>query len=152
MASNEINLANVQISNVNIAGTGWMLGEGAKYTANTGIQTISVANTGLDGGGTLVSILTAASNGTLIKTVTIKSQTSNPGDIVRLYLYNGTTSYLLTEIEVEPTAGGKSSLYHTYGTVIPLNFNLQSGYILKASTNAGKTYNVIADGLNWVFP
>jgi hypothetical protein len=47
-----------------------------QYTANTGMVKISTANSNLDGSGTLGTVLTGASNGTLIKTVTVKA-TSN---------------------------------------------------------------------------
>lgn len=129
-----------------------MTGERAKYTANTGVAQVSVANTKLDGSGTIATILTAAANGTLIKTVSIKSEVGlSTGNIIRLFVYNGSSSILLMEIPIRPTGGGAGSVFSTYSSIIPLNFPLKSGYILKASTDLAKTTSIIAEGLDWVY-
>ena len=64
------------------------MAEETQYVANTGMQTISTANSNLDGTGTLSSaILTGSANGTLIKTVTVKAQVTTTQGMVRLYIY-----------------------------------------------------------------
>lgn len=129
-----------------------MAGESAKYTANTGINLVAVANTGLDGGGTLATILTGAANGTLIKSVTIKSQVVlGSGNMIRLFVYDGTNTRLLQEILIRPTGGGAGSVFSTFSTVIPMNFPLKSGYELRASTEAAKKTNIVAEGLDWAY-
>lgn len=130
-----------------------MLGEYAKFTANTGLGLVATANTNLDGSGTLATVMTAADSGTLIKTVTIKAIAGvASGDIIRLFLYNGTTNYLLQEIQFIPTGGGVSSVFTTASMIVQLNFPLKGTYVLKASTDAGKKFNVIAEGLNITYP
>ena len=124
----------------------------AKYTANTGVAEVSVANAKLNGTGTVATILTAASNGTLIKTVSIKSEVAlDAGNIIRLFVYDEASTFLLKEILIRPTGGGAGSVFSTFSTTIPLNFPLKSGYILKASTELAKTTSIIAEGLDWAY-
>ncbi len=120
-----------------------------QYTANTSVATISTANTNLNGTGTLGTVITAASNGTLIKTITIKAQTSTTEGMVRLFVYDGTNTKLIYEVLIP--AISKSAFIPAFETVIPLNFSLKSSWVLKASTQKGETFNVIAEGLNWTY-
>lgn len=130
-----------------------MIGDYAKFTANTGLGLVAVANTNLDGSGTLATVLTAADSGTIIKTLTIKAIAGvAAGDIIRLFVYNGTTNYLLQEIQFVPTGGGASSVFTTASMVVTLNFPLKATYVLKASTDAGKKFNVIAEGVDITYP
>ena len=122
-----------------------------QYTTNTGMQTISTANSNLDGTGTLSSaIVTGASNGTLIKTVTIKAQTNTTQGMVRLYVYDGSSlTRLLLEIQIPAVT--KSSTDPAFEITVPLYYALESGWQLKASTEKAETFNVIAEGQNWAY-
>ncbi len=60
------------------------MAEEIQYTANTGMVTISSANSNLDGSGDIYKVLVGAANGTVIKTVTIKAITSTKKGMVRL--------------------------------------------------------------------
>lgn len=122
------------------------MAEETQYTANTGLTTVSTANSNLNGSGALSTVLIAASNGTLIKTVNIKGQGNSARGMIRLFVYNGTSSYLLKEIDVYPIA--QSSINKSFETRVALNFILKSGYILKASTQNAETYVVTAEGMN----
>jgi len=128
-----------------------------QYTANTGLNIISGANSSLTTGtpaSTIWLILTAASNGTLIKTVTIKSSgTTAPSQgMVRLFISadSGSTFSLLKEIPVNPikqggTTGGPDI---TFERTIELDYKLKSGDSLYASTQNNDTFCVIAEGLD----
>lgn len=120
-----------------------------QYTPNTGMVQISTANTNLDGSGTLGTVLTAASNGTLVKTVIIKAITNTTQGMVRLFIYDGSNTKLLREVEIPAIT--KSASEPAFGVTIPLNFTLKSGWILKASTENAETFNVIAEGQNWTY-
>lgn len=124
-----------------------------QYTANTGMVKISTANANLDGSGTLGTVITGASNGTLIKNVIIKATgtgaTSTAQGMVRLFITDGANTRLLTEVEIP--AVGQSSTDPTFQIVLPLNFKLESGLILKASTQNANGFNVIAEGLNFAY-
>ena len=124
------------------------------YTANTGMVTISTANTNLDGSGTMGTVLTAASSGILIKNVFIKAvgtgSTSTSQGMVRLFVDDGGNNIrLLREVEIPEM--GQSSTDPTFEAVIPLNYELKSGYILKASTENSESFNVIAEGLDYSY-
>jgi DNA-binding NarL/FixJ family response regulator len=118
-----------------------------QYTANTGMVKIATANANLDGTGTLGTVITGAANGTLIKNVIIKATdtgaTSTPDGMVRLYV----GSNIIAEVKVP--AMGQSTTNATFETVLPLNFKLASGAILKASTQTATGFNVIAEGLDF---
>ncbi len=126
------------------------MAEETQYTANTGMQTVSTANPNLDGTGTISNaIITGASSGTLIKTVTIKAQVSTTQGVVRLFVYDGTNTKLLTEVEIPAVT--KAANDPSYETTIPLNYSLKSGWSLKASTEKAESMNVIAEGLDWTY-
>lgn len=120
-----------------------------QYTANTGMATISTANANLDGTGTLGTVLTAAANGTLVKSVTIKAQVTTTQGMVRLFIYDGTNTRLVEEIEIPAVT--KSTQDHSFETTIQCNFRLKSGYVLKASTQNAEAFNVIAQGADWAY-
>jgi len=118
-----------------------------QFSSNMGIGAISTANTNLDGTGTMTSILTASSNGTLIRTITIKALGDTTNGMVRFFIYNGTNKRLISEVEIPPVI--KSATDPTFGITIPVNFALKAGWVLYASTEKAETFNIIAEGLNW---
>ena len=128
-----------------------MINERVKYTANTGMGLISTGNTALDGSGAgVVTILTAASNGTLIKRVTVKATVNTTRGMVRLFIYDGSnTKTLIREIRVPATTA--SSMDHSFETTVSLNLNLKSTYTLLASTQNSESFQVIAEGLDWTY-
>lgn len=120
-----------------------------QYTANTGLVKISTANSNLDGTGTLGTVLTGAANGTLIKTVTIKGTGNTSQGMVRLFIYDGANTRMLQEINI-PTMTA-SSTDPAFEIHIPLNYVLESGFILKASTQVANNFNIIAEGLDYAY-
>jgi len=144
-----------QIPNVNIAETGFILNQRAKYTANYGLSTISTANTSLSGTGTIGTVLTAASNGTYIKRVIIKGSVNTTTGMVRLFIgvpdgEGGFFNKLIKEVEIPAVT--KSSVREALAIVIDLDFYLKAAYLLKASTERAETFNVIAEGLDITYP
>lgn len=119
------------------------------YTANTGLAVISTANSNLDGTGTLGTVLTAAGNGTKVKSVTIKAVGSTTAQgMVRLFVDEG-TARLIAEIEIPIVTQGSAD--EGFEIFLPLDLDLQSGAILKASTQIANTFNIIAEGLDWAY-
>ena len=112
---------------------------------------ISTANAGLDGSGTVGTVITGASNGTLIQTVIIKASGAHvTRGMVRLFINNGSsTTNLLQEVEI-PTIY-PSGIDHSFETTINLNYNLKSGYRLYASTENAETFDVTAIGLDYAY-
>jgi hypothetical protein len=128
----------IPISSANIDGTGFMLGERAQYTATIGQVTISTANSNLDGTGTLGTLISGASNGMLIKTITIKGEDSNTHGMIRIFIDNGTDKSLIAEIEVPAVT--RSSKRRTYQLVYNTVFYLDASDSLKVSTEKGEPY------------
>ncbi|MGB3949062.1 MAG: hypothetical protein WBM13_13840 [Bacteroidia bacterium] len=120
------------------------------FTANTGLVTISTANTNLDGTGTLGTVLTAASSGTNVKSVTIKAVGSTTAQgMVRLFVDEGAGAKLIAEVEIPIVT--QSSADEGFEIYLPLDLDLQAGAILKASTQIANTFNIIAEGLDWTY-
>jgi hypothetical protein len=123
-----------------------------QYTANTGIVTISTANANRDGTGTLGTVITAASNGTLIRKIQIKAISTTTQGMVRLFVYDGTNTRLLLEIDVPPmTVNTTTGTDCTFETTVELNYKLKSGWCLKAATQNAESFNVFAEGLDWTY-
>lgn len=125
----------------------------AQYAATpkVGIAAISTANTNRDGSGTIGTVLTAGTNGSRIDAIDIKATGTTTAGMIRLFVHNGTTAFLLTEVPVLAlTPSGTSPAWetqlntNTMTQVLPLV--LPSGFSLRASTNNAETFNVIAVG------
>lgn len=123
-------------------------------TPNIGIGQISTANTARDGTGTIGTVFTAGSSGSRIDAIDIKATGTTTAGMVRLFVHNGTTAYLLTEVPViaiTPSAtlpAWEAQLNtNTMTQVLPLV--LPTGFSLRAATNNAETFNVIAVGGNF---
>jgi hypothetical protein len=141
----------IQISSASIDLTGFMLGQRVNYTTVTGVGIVSTANSNLNGTGILTQILTtAAIGGVLIRRVVIKAQGNTTKGMVRLFISNGTTSFLISETEISIVT--QSSIASTFSTTLALGFYMQSGYVLYASTQNAETFIVTAEGLSITYP
>lgn len=116
------------------------------YTAKLGLVTISTPNSNLDGSGTVGTIILGAANGTLVKSLIIKAQTDTTQGMIRLFVKNAGGSNLVQEINVPPII--KSGRDLSFYTVIPINYTLKSGEAMKASTEYGDTFNIIAEAFD----
>lgn len=122
-----------------------------QYTAKTGMVQIATANSNLNGTGTLGTVLTAGSNGTLIKRVYIKAITDCEMGMIRLFVTDasGSNTSLIREIPV--TAVTKASINKAFEADIEMDYTLGANCILKASTEVGNTFNIIAEGMEWTY-
>ncbi len=127
-------------------------------TANTGMATITTANSSL-AGASATAVLTGASNGTIIKSVTIKAVQPTVTGMVRLFIGtgDGVTKSLYKEIPIP--ANPVLAATPTPTLVLPMfeitldgGFELKSGYKLYASTDTTQSFNIIAEGLNYTYP
>lgn len=120
-------------------------------TPKVGIAQISTANTSLTGTGTLGTIFTAGANGSRIDAIAIKGTGTSTSGMVRLFIHNGTTASLLTEIPVlAVTPSGTIPSWETQlnansmAQVLPII--LPAGHSLRASTHNAETFNILATG------
>lgn len=111
-------------------------------TPKNGVAQLSAANTAIDGTGTIATVYTAGTSGSRIDDITITATGTVTAGMVRLFLNNGTTSYLWKSIPVTATTPS--------GTVAPFSSSLLgqalvlgSGWSLRASTNNAESFNVV---------
>lgn len=109
---------------------------------------ISTANTNRDGTGAMGTLLTGATNGSLVRQVSIKATGTTTAGIIRFFLEkSGGSKRLVGELPV--AAVTPSSSVPTFETAwYPTNFRLQNGDILYASTEKAETFNVTLFGQN----
>lgn len=111
-----------------------------------GIGQISAANTNRDGTGTLVTVLTGATNGTVIEKIEAKATGTTTSGIVRLFIYDGTNTRLWQEILVSAiTPSGTVDTWQ--GSIVLSNpFVLPANYQIRASTHNAETFNMFVFG------
>lgn len=115
-------------------------------TPRNGAGQISTANTNRDGTGTVGTIFTAGSSGSIITVITVKAQVSTTAGMVRLFVHDGTNFRLWREIVVTAITVGASTACFEEHIVDFGGLLLPSGYSLRASTHIGEAFNVIAQG------
>lgn len=142
--------------------------DSTNYTANTGLDIISTANSNLDGTGTVATIFTAGTtangyNGSRIKSIVIKAivSTGTSADgMVRLFIQDsaGSVTKLFTEVfvpMVKPSATNRSFVHQIdFGGDLDTQnrgFNLAPGYKIIASTELANSFIVTVEGLDWKY-
>ena len=110
-------------------------------------STVSVANTNRDGTGTLVSLITGATNGTRINEISVQATTTTVAGMIRIYLYDGSTYRVWDEVAIAaatPSASVKGiRVATTYNNLILPS----ASWSLHASVhNASESHNVIVMG------
>lgn len=100
-------------------------------------NTVSAANTALDGTGTVTTLFTAASNGSRVDYVRVKNTGTAVATVFRLFVNNGgaTSTAANNSLVAEQTIAAYtlSQTAASADYVIPLGLNLPSGYRLTAS-------------------
>lgn len=111
-----------------------------------GLAQVSTANTNRDGTGTIVDVITGATNGTRIAEIVCESTGTTTAGMIRLYLTDGTNTRLFDEISIA-AATPSASVRATRVSTIYTNLILpSSSWKLRASTHNAETINVIALG------
>lgn len=119
-----------------------------QYEANIGMVTINTANPNRDGTGSMGTVITGASDGSVISAITIKAQSTTTQGMVRLFIDNGAgTIIMIREVSIPATT--PTSIVPTFGISLASTINLEAGFMLKASTQNAETFNVIAYAQDW---
>lgn len=120
-------------------------------TPKVGVGQISTANTNRDGTGTIGTVFTAGSSGSRIDMIDIQATATTTAGMVRLFLHNGTTAFLLAEVPVVAiTPSGTIPAFsaqlnsNTMTQILPIV--IPTGWSLRASTHNAEAFNVIALG------
>jgi hypothetical protein len=110
-------------------------------TVRTAQAQVSTANTNRNGTGTIATVFTAGSNGSRIDDIYITATGTTTAGVVRLFLNDGTNTYLFEEILV--TAITPSTTVAVFQSVqLNLGLILANGWSLRASTNNAETFNI----------
>ena len=113
------------------------------------IVQIAAANPNLNGTGTLGTLGTGGTNGTRIDKLRVHAITATTTGMIRIYVTSGATTYLVKELPVSAvTPSATLAAFETEwvrNDGLPLVL-LESGQILKVSTEKAETFNVQAEG------
>lgn len=110
-------------------------------TAKTAVAQATAANTGRDGTGTIVTVLTAGTSGSRIDDITITATGTTTAGVVRLFIHDGTTARLWREVLVSAITPS-TTVSPFSATLTNLGLVLQTGFSLRASTNNAETFNI----------
>ena len=111
---------------------------------------VSAANTGRDGTGTIVDLLTGIAAGTRIDRVQVNAIGTTTAGVIRLWLHNGTGYFLLKEILVTAITPSTSiavftsDVYRSDG--LPVAWLATASWKIGASTHNAESFHVTALG------
>jgi len=116
-----------------------------------GVAQLTTANTGRNGTGAIVEVLTGGENGTRITRITIQGTQTTTAGMVRLFLTIGAVTALYDEIAVTAITGSNSVVEFTTTMEYTEDraFILPDGVVLSAATSIAETFNVFAEGGNY---
>lgn len=116
-------------------------------TVRNQVAAISAANTNRDGTGTIVTIFTAGADGSIIEKVRAIAIVTTTAGMVRLYVHNGTTAFLIAELTVDAiTVSATVAAWIEDWTPPNGGLLLPTGYSLRASTHNAEAFNVHTQG------
>lgn len=108
-----------------------------------GVASVSTANTGRDGTGTIATVFTAGASGSRIDEIVLKS-TGDPADsVVTLFLHDGAAFWLFDEVDLgDPAAGSTTVSAYRLGKTYE-NLVLPTGWSLRAAITVAPTAGVV---------
>lgn len=114
-------------------------------TPRFGGVSISTADTSRTAPTNVGTVFTAGSSGSRIDEVTITAAGTSTANVVRLFIYTGSTYYLLQEVLI--SAVTPSASVDSFTTTLTFNsLVIPTGHSLRATTNNAETYHVTAYG------
>jgi hypothetical protein len=112
-------------------------------TARTAIAQISTANTNRNGTGTIGTVFTGGSSGSRIDDISIVATGTTTAGVVRLFINDGTTSYLWQEILVTAITPSTTVQVFSFTLLNQALILASSSWSLRASTNNAETFNIL---------
>lgn len=110
---------------------------------------IATANTARDGTGTIGTAFTAGASGSRIERIRIQATVTTTAGVVRLFLHDGSTYFLLKEIlvtAITPSTTVAAFSAEVDSSVLSQLTLLESGWSLRASTHNAENFNVFTFG------
>lgn len=114
-------------------------------TPKVGAGVVSTADTSRTSPTNAVTIFTAGSSGSRIDEINVVPLGTTTNNVVRLFVYNGSTYYLLQEVGIAANTPSAAFPVVTYTSSYE-NFFLPSGWSMVTSTNNDESYAVTAFG------
>lgn len=111
-------------------------------TARTATTSVSTANTNRNGTGTIATVFTAGSSGSRIDDIYIVATGTTTAGVVRLFVNDGTTSWLWQEIIV-PAITPSTTVQVFSSALLEQGLILANGFSLRASTQIAETFNIL---------
>jgi hypothetical protein len=117
----------------------------AQYAATprTAVGQVTTANTNRNGTGTIATIFTGGASGSRIDDISIVATGTTTAGVVRLFLNDGTTSYLWQEILVTAITPSTTVQVFSFTLLNQALILASSSWSLRASTNNSETFNIL---------
>lgn len=112
-------------------------------TARTATTSVSTANTNRNGTGTIATVFTAGTSGSRIDDIFIVATGTTTAGVVRLFVNDGTTSWLWQEIIVPAITPSTSVAVFSAALLNQSLILATSSWSLRASTNNAETFNIL---------
>jgi hypothetical protein len=116
------------------------------------VGVITTANTGLTGGtiGTVFTAPSSGTNGSFIKSITIKAMQSTNEGMVRLWVGPDDTHFnCFQEIYIPQTT--QSAFEPSFKQVVNLNLSIEEGYLIGASTQLSQSFAITVEAVSWTY-
>jgi hypothetical protein len=111
-------------------------------TVRAAAAQVTTANTNRNGTGAIVTVFTAGSSGSRIDDISIDAVATTTAGVVRLFINDGTTSYLWQEILVTAVTPSTTVAVWSY-VLLNQALVIPTGWSLRASTNNTETFNIL---------
>lgn len=118
-----------------------------KLFAKTSVGIVNVQNPNLNGTGPTTTIYTAGLDGATVVSISIKALQPTTLGMIRIFVNVGGNNRLLTECLVPAIAQNGNT--PAFGTIIPMDFDLQTGCSIVASTQNNETFLVTVSATEW---
>jgi hypothetical protein len=114
-------------------------------TVRTGAVSIGTADTSRTAPTNVGTLFSAGSNGSRVDEIDIVAAGTTTAGVVRIFVYNGSTYYLLREVLVSATTPSTTVAVFS-NTLVFSNLVIPSGYSIRVTTNNAETFHVTAFG------
>jgi len=113
-------------------------------TPTLNLAQVTTANPNRDGTGTIVDVVTGATEGTRVDKVYIRATGTTTTGMIRFFLYDGANTRLWKEVQV--SAVTPSATVEAWNSSFATDLIVPTGNKLRASTEKSETFNIIAVG------
>jgi len=114
-------------------------------TVRTGAVSIGTADTSRTAPTNVGTLFSAGSNHSRVDEIDIVATGTTTAGVVRIFVYNGSTYYLLREVLVSAITPSTTVAVFS-NTIIFSNLVIPSGYSIRVTTNNAETFHVTAFG------